>query len=161
MVRHLFEGRAGPRCISQDGRTRGSRCAQWEFVEKQHATWIGSFIEGLVPDSLPLFSPSRIIVTAYPDDSKSGDAPYFKTSHYLSYATPKDAISVILVGCQGTLVHHDQPADDAFIAMMDASQYIIRMSLQDIGPRTLPGMKVALPTVGWPTDYLDALARAI
>lgn len=134
---------------------------QWEFVEKQHATWIGSVIEDLVPDSLPLFSPSRINVTAYPDNSKSGDAPYFKTSHCLSYATPKDAISVISVGRQGTLIHHDRPADDAFIAMMDASQYIIRMSLQDIGPRTLPGIKVALPTVGWPIGYLDALARAI
>mmetsp|Transcript_29296 Transcript_29296/g.32420 ORF Transcript_29296/g.32420 Transcript_29296/m.32420 type:complete len:580 (-) Transcript_29296:31-1770(-) len=134
---------------------------QWEFVEKQEGSWFGAFVDTIIPDNLPLPAPSRVNITEFPHGIATINASYFKTSCVLPYDTPEDAISVISVGRQGTLVHDNRPADDAFIAMFDASQRIIRMSLQDIGPRTLPGIKVALPTVGWPTHYLDALARAI
>lgn len=50
------------------------------------------------------------------------------------YEPIPEAVTMITMGRYGTLLHTDRPSDDAFIAMIDSSQTIIRMALQDLGP---------------------------
>merc|ERR1712070_648999 len=51
------------------------------------------------------------------------------------------------------------------IAMLDASQTIVRMSLQDLGPPAVPnpinGSIMGIPGSRWPHEYLRPLAEAI
>jgi len=133
---------------------------QWQFIEKKQDTWIGQVLEN-VPDFLPLVSKNRAIISEYPKGNAKEFAPYYNWSLVSPYETLPDAVPVISVGRQGALVRHDRPADDAIIAMIDSSKYIIRMSLQDLGPMCFPGTRVPLPGTGWPKHYFDALARAI
>jgi phosphatidylserine/phosphatidylglycerophosphate/cardiolipin synthase-like enzyme len=138
---------------------------QWKFIEKKQGTIIGQVLEN-VPDFLPLVAKSRVIVSEYPKGKATEFPPYYDNSTMPASSETDGSqdsklVPVISVGRQGALVKDDRPADDAFIAMIDASKKIIRMSLQDLGPICLPGLKVPLPSVGWPKPYLDALARAI
>lgn len=133
---------------------------QWRFIEKKQGTVWGQIIEN-VPDFLPLMTKSRIIISEYPKGVAKEFAPYYDRSLVPKYETPDGAIPVISVGRQGALVDNDRPADDAFIAMIEASKNIVKMSLQDIGPITFPGTKMPLPSTGWPKPYLDAVAKAI
>ncbi|MGK3741495.1 MAG: hypothetical protein ACI8RD_006112 [Bacillariaceae sp.] len=70
--------------------------------------------------------------------------------------TKSDIVPMISVGRYGTMVemlpskgsrhinnnsNNNQPADDAFIAMLGSAKYIIRMVLQDLGPIQIPGTK--------------------
>jgi len=133
---------------------------QWQFIEKKQASLLGQILEN-VPDFIPLASKNRVIVSEYPQGKASEFAPLYDRSLVPEYASVPDSVPVISIGRQGVLIEDDRPADDAFIAMMDASKHIIRMSLQDLGPVTFPGVKIPLPSVGWPKPYFDALARAI
>ncbi len=133
---------------------------QWKFIEKKQGTFIGQVLEN-VPDFLPLVSKNRVIVSEYPRGKATEFAPYFDSSSLPDHESPEGSVPVISVGRMGTLTKDDRPADDAFVAMIDASEEIIRMSLQDLGPITLPGVKVPLPSLGWIDLYLNALARAI
>ena len=54
-------------------------------------------------------------------------------------------VPMITIGRLGTMVYKHRSADDAIIAMINSSQKIIRLVLQDIGPVTIPGTKQALP----------------
>ncbi len=72
-----------------------------------------------------------------------------------------ESIPVLSIGRYGVLAKRDRPADDALIAMFDSAQSTIRLAIQDLGPMQLPGTKCALPGTNWPTQYLNALARAI
>ena len=134
--------------------------SQWQFIEKKQASLLGQILEN-VPDFIPLASKNRVIVSEYPQGKASEFAPLYDRSLVPVYDSVTDAVAVISIGRQGVLIEDDRPADDAFIAMMDASKRIIRMSLQDLGPVTFPGVKIPLPSVGWPKPYFDALARAI
>ena len=134
--------------------------AQWKFIENKQATFLGQIFENL-PDFLPQVSRTRVIVSNYPRGEATEFAPYYDTSCVSTYEDLEDTVSLISVGRQANLVKKDRPSDDAFVAMIDASKHIIRMSLQDIGPVCLPASKIPLPSVGWPKPYLDALARAI
>lgn len=102
---------------------------QWRFIEKKQGTIIGQILEN-VPDFLPLVAKSRVIISEYPKRKATEFAPYYDTSIIDPYDPPSDAVAVISIGRQGALIKNDRPADDAFIAMMDSSKNIIRMSLQ-------------------------------
>ena len=132
----------------------------WEFIKSKQSTWIGQVLEN-VPDFLPLASKTRVIISEYPKGKATEFAPYYHATKMPVYDFPEASVPVVSVGRQGTLVQDDRPADDAFVAMIDASKKIIRMSLQDVGPVTLPAVKIPLPSLGWPDHYLNALARAI
>lgn len=54
-----------------------------------------------------------------------------------------------------------RPSDDAILAMINSSQKIIRLVLQDLGPVCLPGTKKGLPGLVWPKNYLAAIGKAI
>lgn len=65
------------------------------------------------------------------------------------------------MGAAHPVLHKDRPSDEAFVAMLDSAQKIVKMSLQDLGPVCIPGTKFALPGLKWPKNYLNAIARAI
>lgn len=68
--------------------------------------------------------------------------------------------TVISVGRLGEgIVKKGNQADDALLAMIDAAQSSVRMSLQDIGPIKVP--LVGIPLSEWPEDVLDAIGRAL
>jgi len=54
-------------------------------------------------------------------------------------------------------------SDDALIAMFDSARKAIRIACQDVGPITLPNVigPVTVPGCSWPTEFLNALGRAI
>jgi len=70
-------------------------------------------------------------------------------------------VPMITMGRLGSMIYKARPADDAIIAMFNASKNIIHMALQDLGPCCFPNTKTALPGCVWPKKYLQALARAI
>ena len=102
---------------------------QWRYIEEKQSTLLGQIKENL-PDYLPLISKTRVIISEYPKKKASEFAPYYDVKDMDDYDTPAGAVSVISVGRQGAIVDKDRPADDAFIAMIDSAQTIIRMSLQ-------------------------------
>jgi phosphatidylserine/phosphatidylglycerophosphate/cardiolipin synthase-like enzyme len=133
---------------------------QWDYIQNKQSSWIGQIAEN-IPDFIPLVAKSRVIVSEYPRGKASEFPPAYNPSLAPTYETPPGSVPVISVGRQGAMIANDRPADDALIAMIDASKTIIRMSQQDIGPICIPGTKIPLPGVSWPKPVLDALARAI
>jgi hypothetical protein len=73
----------------------------------------------------------------------------------------EDLVPVVTMGRYGKIIKKARPSDDAFVAMIDSAQEIIRFSLQDMGPVVLPGTKRALPGLDWPYAYLNAIARSM
>jgi len=64
------------------------------------------------------------------------------------------------------LLAEARPSDDAFVEMFRSAKRIIHMSLQDVGPITVPaaatgGAVVAVPGCGWPKHYLKEFGRAL
>jgi len=100
-------------------------------------------------------------VSEWPTNNKAEFPPVYAIEIVPRYEKPSNSVPVISVGRMGALTLNNRPADDAFIAMIDASKEIIRMSLQDLGPRTIPTTKIVLPGLKWPNVTLNALARAI
>jgi phosphatidylserine/phosphatidylglycerophosphate/cardiolipin synthase-like enzyme len=100
-------------------------------------------------------------VSEWPSNKAAEFPPVYTSEIVPRYEKPANSVPVISVGRLGTLTLNNRPADDAFIAMIDASKEIIRMSLQDLGPVCIPSTKLALPGLKWPKVTLNALARAI
>lgn len=134
--------------------------AQWAFIEKKQSGIAGQCAENL-PDSMPLVWKNRVIVSEYPRDQASEFPPAFYRSLVPFYEKEEDYVPIISMGRSGTLVYRDRPSDDAFIAMIDSAQKIVRLTLQDLGPVCVPNTKVCLPGLSWPKPYLDAFARAL
>jgi phosphatidylserine/phosphatidylglycerophosphate/cardiolipin synthase-like enzyme len=133
---------------------------QWAFIQKKQSSLIGGLAENL-PDSMPLLWKNRVIVSEYPRDVASEFPPVFESDLLADYERGDDYVPMITMGRSGTLLKKDRPSDDAFIAMIDSAQTIIRLTLQDLGPVCIPNTKIALPGLSWPKPYLDAMARAI
>jgi phosphatidylserine/phosphatidylglycerophosphate/cardiolipin synthase-like enzyme len=68
---------------------------------------------------------------------------------------------MITMGRYGSLLYSARPSDDAIEAMFKEARTIIRCALQDLGPITIPGTKIAVPGCVWPKTYLKALGEAI
>jgi phosphatidylserine/phosphatidylglycerophosphate/cardiolipin synthase-like enzyme len=70
-------------------------------------------------------------------------------------------LPIITLGRYGNIIPKARSSDDAFIAMFDAANKIIRFLLQDLGPvnKEILGKKVSY--MGWPKAYLSAMGRAI
>ena len=133
---------------------------QWHFIEKKQSGFIGQLAEK-IPDSMPVIWQNRVIVSEWPIKVASEFPPVYDCDFAPRYEKPENSVPVIAVGRLGTMTISHRPADDAFVAMIDASQNVIRMSLQDLGPVCIPKTKLALPGLKWPKMYLNALARAI
>lgn len=141
---------------------------QWSYISKKQGTFFGQIAEK-IPDGLPLISKNRIIVSEFPIGEATEFPPQFLKTSIPNYGSAEGAVPVISVGRSpvlslgrsGTFVRKARPADDAFVAMIDSAQTIIRMSLQDLGPVCIPDTKITLPGLTWPRAYLNALARVI
>jgi len=144
--------------VANDGHLYANE--QWAFIKKKQSNLVGQCAENL-PDSMPLLWKNRVIVSEYPSAKADEFPPIFYRSLVPKYEKEDDYVPIISMGRSGTLLFKDRPSDDAFIAMIDASKKIIRMTLQDIGPVCIPNTKMALPGTGWPKPYLNALARAL
>lgn len=139
---------------------------QWGYIVKKQATAWGRFVDRNISDALDVPRRARVTVSDYPEDTTAEFPPYYKVKQQTAGLRPpshldNDYVPVITMGRYGKILKKARPSDDAFVAMLDSAQTIIRMALQDLGPVAIPGTKQALPGMGWPKAYLDALARVI
>ncbi len=137
---------------------------QWEFIEHNQKTLIGYCVDKM-PDSMPTVLKTRVTVSEWPKGVANTFPPMFTKQKVPKAAnsslTLDKGVPMITVGRLGTMVHKHRSADDAIIAMINSSQKVIRLVLQDIGPVTIPGTKQALPGLKWPKAYLSAIGEAI
>ncbi|KAL7541184.1 hypothetical protein ACHAXR_010699 [Thalassiosira sp. AJA248-18] len=134
---------------------------QWDFIESNQETFWGT-VGSIMPDHLPQVAATRVTVSEWPKDVASEHAPYFRAKLVEKLAeSVDDTVPIITLGRYGVLTHIDRPADDAFLAMMNSANTIIRLALQDLGPVCIPSTKIALPGCTWPKGYLSALGKAI
>jgi len=136
--------------------------AQWEFIEDNQTGIVGAVVDKM-PDNAPTILQVRVTVSNWPEDTTDTFPPEFEKD-YIPHVEKQDRdIPMISMGRYGALLRRARPSDDAFIAMIDASQHIIRLALQDLGPICLPKVPgpMPVPGCGWPKDYLEALGRAI
>lgn len=137
--------------------------AQWGYIVKKQSTAWGRFVDKRLPDALEVPRRARVTVSDYPEGSASEFPPYYKEKKRLLGRRALDPkyVPVLTIGRYGVILKKARPSDDAIVAMIDAAQTIIRLSLQDLGPVVLPGTKRALPGMTWPNAYLNAMARVI
>jgi len=140
--------------------------AQWGYIVKKQSTAWGRFVDKRIPDALDVPRKARVTVSEFPTTNAAEFPPYWKLQNKQTALTrrPKvdpDMVPVITMGRYGVMLKKHRPSDDAFIAMFDSAQHIIRLALQDLGPPMLPRLKVAIPGFVWPKEYLRALARAL
>mmetsp|Transcript_14664 Transcript_14664/g.21959 ORF Transcript_14664/g.21959 Transcript_14664/m.21959 type:complete len:543 (+) Transcript_14664:78-1706(+) len=146
---------------------------QWEYIREQQSTvkgWILSWIS----DGFLLPIRSRVIVSEWPKASTlkrlAGKGtptypPVFNTDIIPTAGDNEcsaDEVKMLALGRYGKIRgNDDRSADDAIIAMFDASQDSIRLLLQDLGPvnKTVMGKKIVYKS--WPKHYMKAWARAI
>lgn len=134
---------------------------QWAFIEKKQSTLFGKFVD-MMPDNLPIVIRSRVTVSEWP----TGVSPVFPP-RYRKNLVPKvrhddeQDVPIITMGRYGTILPFARPSDDAFWAMLESAQTIVRLALQDLGPVCLPGTKVPLPGCVWPKKTLEVLGRIL
>ena len=106
---------------------------------------------------------ARVTVSEYPPDKTAEFAPRYKQKRKVLMRGQRDPnfIPIITMGRYGKLLKKARPSDDAFIAMIESAQEIIRLSLQDLGPVKLPGTSHPLPGLEWPKKTISALAKVI
>lgn len=150
----MFEGD-----VARDGHRYANQ--QWGFVESKQKTCVGSLVDKM-PDGLPLVLKTRVTVSEWPEGVASVFPPMFSKEKVVKVERSKEKdVPLISIGRQGTMVYKARPSDDAILAMINASQTIIRMTLQDLGPVCVPGSKKSLPGLKWPKAYLTAIGKAI
>lgn len=134
---------------------------QWDYIESKQETFWGG-ISDFMPDGLPQTTPSRVTVSEWPEGVASEHPPTFRRQFVNDFAARDNmGVPIISMGRYGSLLKDDRPSDDAFIAMFGSAKRSIRMALQDLGPVTIPGTKIALPGLKWPKHYLSVLGRVI
>ena len=130
---------------------------------KKQATGWGKFVDQYIPDAMDVPRRARVTVSEFPPKGTAEFAPYYKAKRKVLMRGHRDPnfIPIITMGRYGKLLKKARPSDDAFIAMIESAQEIIRLSLQDLGPVKLPGTNHALPGLAWPKDVITALAKVI
>mmetsp|Transcript_15693 Transcript_15693/g.33163 ORF Transcript_15693/g.33163 Transcript_15693/m.33163 type:complete len:578 (-) Transcript_15693:154-1887(-) len=150
--------------VARDGHRFANQ--QWTFINSKQDTCVGCVVDTL-PDYLPLALRTRVTVSEWPKDEIPTFPPQFTKSVVaksarLSELEDKSRVPLISIGRQGSMLYNtSRPSDDAILAMINSSQKIIRLVLQDLGPVCLPGTKKALPGLVWPKEYLAAIGKAI
>jgi phosphatidylserine/phosphatidylglycerophosphate/cardiolipin synthase-like enzyme len=133
---------------------------QWRFIESMQSTCCGSMVDKL-PDGLPLVAKTRVTVSEFPRGEAAEFPPFYKKSFIPERKVGEDEVPVITMGRYGSVLRHYRPSDDAFLAMFDSAQKIIRLVLQDLGPVRIPKTQITVPGCVWPNQTLSALGRAI
>jgi len=147
--------------------------AQWGYIVKKQSTGWGKFVDKHIPDSLDVPRRARVTVSDWPAASTAEFPPYYKKKKLLHTMSRIQMVSksedgdelpdipVLTLGRYGKLLKQHRPSDAAFVAMIDSAKTIVRFVLQDLGPVSLPGTKLALPGCTWPREYMDAMARVL
>jgi phosphatidylserine/phosphatidylglycerophosphate/cardiolipin synthase-like enzyme len=149
--------------VARDGHRYANQ--QWEFVERKQKTCVGCVVD-MMPDGLPLVLKTRVTVSEWPEGVANVFPPMFTKEAVGEAVTSRERsqandVPLISIGRQGAMVYKARPSDDAILAMINSSNKIIRMTLQDIGPVCVPGSKKSLPGLKWPKAYLTAIGKAI
>lgn len=161
--------------VARDGHRFANQ--QWQFIESKQNTCIGCVVDTM-PDYLPLVLRTRVTVSEWPKDTTPVFPPQFSKSKIAKIQQSRHTevaanisasvasnvateVPLISIGRQGTVIFRSRPSDDAILAMINSSEKIIRLVLQDLGPVCLPGTKKALPGLKWPKEYLAAMGKAI
>mmetsp|Transcript_78072 Transcript_78072/g.154723 ORF Transcript_78072/g.154723 Transcript_78072/m.154723 type:complete len:611 (+) Transcript_78072:89-1921(+) len=150
--------------VANDGHTFANY--MWKFIKQ---TWQQRCITEHVPKWIPMLIHSRVCLSHWPPEGPEYPPLYHPDSHPLpiDQAVQQGDIPMITMGRYGALHHFAMsanPSDKAIIAMFNSAKTIIKMSLQDLGPLTLPissSRPMAIPGGRWPDEYLGALAIAI
>jgi len=133
---------------------------QWSFIQRKQDTMVGKVVNK-IPDNWVVVAQTRVTISAFPKGVASTFAPSFRLELLPRRERLENAIPMISIGRYGSIVWKLRPADDAMLAMLNASRTVIHMALQDLGPVLIPGTKTPLPGLKWPKPYMDALASAI
>ena len=150
--------------VARDGHRFANQ--QWQFIESKQSTCIGGCVDRL-PDYLPLVLKSRVTVSEWPEGDVAIFPPQFTKAdiahspHQSRILDKSNDVPLISIGRLGSVTFRSRPSDDAILAMINSSQKIIRLVLQDLGPVCIPGSKQALPGLVWPKAYLAAIGKAI
>jgi phosphatidylserine/phosphatidylglycerophosphate/cardiolipin synthase-like enzyme len=124
------------------------------------STFCGGVVDKL-PDGLPLVAKTRVTVSEFPRGQADEFPPFYKRSFIPKRKIGEDEVPVISMGRYGSIFRHYRPSDDAFLAMFDSAQTIIRFAIQDMGPMCIPMTTITVPGLVWPKETLAALGRAI
>jgi len=148
--------------------------AQWGYIVKKQSTAWGKFVDRHVSDSLDVPRVARVTVSEWPESSAAEFPPFYTIKKLRSgrlsrgpsgFKTDPEIedffVPVITLGRYGTILKKARPSDDAFVAMFDSAQTIIRCALQDLGPICVPKTKMTVPGMVWPLPYMNAMARAM
>lgn len=126
----------------------------WRYIKSVQGKFIGRITENL-PDFLPTVLKRRVIVTEFPGDEAGEFPPMYKMDR-VPENDLESPTKIMTIGRTGGGAH---PADDAFVAMIESAQTVIRLALQDLGPVCFPGTDRPLPGCIWPHNFLNAFAK--
>eukprot|EP00929_Paragymnodinium_shiwhaense_P060862 TRINITY_DN30385_c0_g2_i1.p1 TRINITY_DN30385_c0_g2~~TRINITY_DN30385_c0_g2_i1.p1 ORF type:complete len:587 (-),score=102.44 TRINITY_DN30385_c0_g2_i1:193-1953(-) len=152
--------------VAEDGHCFANE--MWSFIKQEQNGIVGAMAAHL-PDWMELANWSRVAVSEWPEGEVDIFPPLYTRGQYGYHPKLKDMVPMIPIGRLGAL-HRFQltanPADTAIVAMLESAQDIIQMSLQDLGPLTMPfpnssGLCYSIPGGVWPKAYLKAMATAI
>lgn len=137
--------------VARDGHRFAN--AQWGYIVKKQSTAWGQFVDKHVSDALDVPRVARVTVSAFPESSAAEFPPFYTVKQLTTKLTrgpsTKDVddtlVPVITMGRYGTILKKARPSDDAFVAMFNSAQTIIRCALQDIGPICVPKTKMTVP----------------
>ena len=139
--------------VARDGHRFAN--AQWGYIVKKQSTAWGKFVDRNVPDSLDVPRTARVTVSEFPESTAAEFPPFYKVrklesnrllrAHSKASEIEKSFVPVITMGRYGTILKKARPSDDAFVAMFDSAQTIIRCAVQDIGPICVPKTKMTVP----------------
>jgi len=117
---------------------------------------------------------ARVTISAFPESTAAEFPPFYTSKKRAKQIASNrmlrgpgtsddntDFVPVITMGRYGTVLKKARPSDDAFVAMFNSAQTIIRCALQDIGPPLVPTTKMTVPGMVWPDNYLNAMAHAM
>jgi hypothetical protein len=153
--------------VAKDGHRYAN--AQWAYIVKKQSTAWGRFVDKRIPDALDVPRRARVTISEYPETTTAEFPPMYKAKKKsmrlirgpAAIIDADEYVPVVTMGRYGKILKKSRPSDDAFVAMIDSAQHILRFALQDIGPVVLPGTKRALPGLDWPYAYLNAMARSL
>lgn len=157
--------------VARDGHRYAN--AQWAYIVKKQSTAWGRFVDKRIPDGLDVPRKARVTISEFPEGTSAEFPPLYNPKNTRLQETrmlrgpnsprvnDESFVPVITMGRYGTILKNARPSDDAFIAMFDSAKTIIRCALQDMGPICVPKTKMTIPGMVWPTQYMNAMARAL
>ena len=146
--------------VARDGHKFAN--AQWGYIQRKQDTAWGKFVDKHIDDGAVVLKRSRVTISAFPAEAEEF-APYYSGKNHRSPRLEFDDsyVPVITMGRYGTILKKARPSDDAFVAMFNSAEKIIRCALQDIGPVCIPTTKLTIPGMTWPEPYMKALANVM